>query len=372
MCISRLLGWAAAALLPLTVWAQVELQPLWYLDPGVRPYLPDYPGDNNQRGIAYNPTTGNIALVNRTGGLTVNILDGTTGADKGYLKTTGITGGTYVLSQIAVADDGAIYAANLASGTSATTPFKIYRWANEAYGTEPTLVYSGEVVSGTRWGDNIEIRGSGNSTQILFGQGGSGVGERIAMFTTSDNGTTFSPTVMALSGQGFAKGDSRGGVAFGNSDTFFVKNATGTTLYYGTFDLASSSAVLTSAATLGGAVGTSGYAAIATELDMGEDLLAAINYSSAPNPQTVPQNVVLFYVEDPLSPVVLDREPFINPGVQNLNAAGAVDFGGGKLFALNANNGLRAWDLIPEPQTYALLGWGLGALLLARRLPGRS
>ncbi|HNQ89457.1 MAG TPA: DUF4623 domain-containing protein [Verrucomicrobiota bacterium] len=367
----QLLGLAAAALLPIPVTAQVQLQPLWQLDPGSRPYLPNYPGDNNQRSVAYNPTTGNIALVNRTGGLSVNILDCDTGVDRGSLKTTGISGGTYSLSQIAIAEDGAIYAANLVSSTSGANPFKIYRWAKEAWNTEPTLVYSGEVVSGTRWGDNIEIRGSGNQTQILLGQGGSGVGERIAIFTTSDNGTSFSPTVMSLSGQGFAPGDSRGGVAFGNDDTFYVKNTGGTTLYHGTFDLASSSAVLTSAATLWDPIGASGYAAIATELQ-GEDLLAAINFNSAPNPQSVPQNVVLFYVIDPSSPILLDVKPFIDPGIQNLNGAGAVGFGGGKLIALDTNNGLRAWNLIPEPQVYAFLSLGLGALWFTRRPQRRS
>lgn len=365
----RLLGFAVAAFLPLTAFAQAQLQPLWQLDPGSRPYLPSYPGDNNQRGIAYNPATGNVLLVNRTGGLSVNVLDGTTGVDRHTLNTTGISGGTFALSQIAVAADGAVYAANLVVTTGPTAPFKIYRWDNEAYSTEPKLVYSGEVAAGTRWGDNIEIRGKGNSTQILFGQGLAGVGERVAIFTTSDNGASFTPTVMKLSGEGFAPGDSRGGVAFGVGDTFYVRNANGVKIYYSSFDLAASTAVITASATLGGSLGPSGFSAIGTWManeHYSEPLLAAINYNGTANPQTEPQYVVLFYVGDPSNPVVYDREPFINPGIQNLNASGAVDFGGGKVFALDTNNGLRAWDIIPEPQTFALLTLGLGVLGLAR------
>jgi hypothetical protein len=364
----RLVGVAVMGLLPFGTLAQVQLQPLFALDPGSRPYLPAYPGDNGQRGVAYNPRTGDILLVNRTGGLSVNVLDGLTGADKGMLDTTGISGGTFSLSQIAVASDGAIYAANLVTSSSGAAPFKIYRWADQS--AVPTVVYSGEVAAGTRWGDNIEIRGRGNDTQLLFGQGGRDVGNRLAIFTTSDDGASFSPTVLALSGQGFVPGDSRGGVAFGDGDTFFTKNATGDALYYGTFDLATSTAVVTGSGTLTGGVGTTGFSALATM--MSYDLLAALNPSTAANPQTAAQNVVLFDVSNPAQPIPLDVEAFINPGAQNLNSAGAVDFGNGELVALDTNNGLRAYSLIPEPGTGALLVLGLAALGLCRRNPRRS
>lgn len=218
-------------------------------------------------------------LVNRSSGLSVNVLDGTTGADRRMLNTTGISGGTYPLSQIAVASDGAIHAANLVTPSGASNPFRIYRWANETYGTVPALVYSGDVVGSTRWGDNMEIRGAGNNTQILFGEGGSGVGERIAVFTTSDNGASFAPTTMTVSGHGFAKGASRGGVAFGPDDTFYVKDASGTTLFHGSFDLASSSAIITASGTLGGALGASGFSAMARDwtTPAHRNLLAGLN-----------------------------------------------------------------------------------------------
>ena len=351
-----------ASLVSFTALAQLQLQPLWSLDPGSRAYLST---DNTQRGIAYNPLTGNLLLVNRTGGLSVNVMDGTTGADKGSLKVTGISGGTLALSQIAVASDGAIYAANLVSPSSGASPFRVYRWADE--NASPVLVYSGELASGTRWGDNIDIRGSGNNTQILFGEGAAGVGNHIAVFHTADNGATFSPTTMTVSGA--TAGDTRGGVAFALAgDSFYTKDAGGISLYYGTFNLATASAVAAATAPL--PAGLSGFGPLGTYGPGAA--LAAIQFNSAPTPDSGPQNLYLFDVSNPMNPVTLDIQPFLDPGNQNVNGFGAVDFGGGKVFALNANNGLRAYDLIPEPHEYALLGLGLAVMLWWRRQQQRQ
>ena len=46
--------------------------------------------DNNQRGVAYNAANNHLYVVNRTGGLTVPILNGDTGAQIGTLDTTGV------------------------------------------------------------------------------------------------------------------------------------------------------------------------------------------------------------------------------------------------------------------------------------------
>lgn len=359
--ISYLLAVVAAMSLTTAAWAQYQLQPLFALDPGSRPYLTT---DNNQRGVALNPMTGDILLVNRAGGLSVNILDGLTGADKGSLNVTGISGGTFSLNQIAVAADGRIYAANLVTANnSGTGAFKIYRWDTQT--SAPEQVYAGELVNGARWGDNIEIRGSGNGTQILFGQGGSGIGNRIAIFTTVDGARNFTPTVATVTD--LALGDSRGGVAFGIGDTFYAKNAGGRTLNYGKFDLNTASAAVTAKSMLPDSL--SGYSPIGSSPE--RKLVAAINVNTAANPQTLPQNVYLFDVSDPTNPVTLDIEPFVSPGIQNLNTSGAVDFANGKLVALDTNNGLRAYEVIPEPHEYALLGLGLAALWWHRRQTAR-
>ena len=92
-----------------------------WLAPGSATYLGSA---NNERGFAYNPVTGNLVLVSRTGGINIKVLNGLTGADLGTLVATGITGGTFAVNQAGVADDGSIYVANLS--TSAATAFKVY------------------------------------------------------------------------------------------------------------------------------------------------------------------------------------------------------------------------------------------------------
>ncbi len=83
-----------------------------WIAPGDRSYLTT---DDKQRGLAYNPTTGHLLLVNRSGGLSVNILDGSTGDDLVALDlgTGVIAGGTFDGDMIGVGTDGAIYMANL-------------------------------------------------------------------------------------------------------------------------------------------------------------------------------------------------------------------------------------------------------------------
>ena len=103
-----------------------------------RPYLTNAAANSySERGVAYNPLNNHAYIVSRASGvLRVAILDGDTGAEIGFLNVTGITGGTFALSTISVAADGAIYAANLTTG-SATSPYKIYRWADES--SAPTV-----------------------------------------------------------------------------------------------------------------------------------------------------------------------------------------------------------------------------------------
>src|SRR5439155_24104605 len=86
--------------------------PLWSLAPGSRPYITSTGGANTplERSVAYNAVSNQVIIISRTGaltGLTVNVLDATTGADLYKLNTNGISGGNLVLLAIACADDGA-------------------------------------------------------------------------------------------------------------------------------------------------------------------------------------------------------------------------------------------------------------------------
>jgi hypothetical protein len=60
---------------------------------------------------------------------------------------------------------------------------------------------------------------------------------------------------------------------------------------------------------------------------------------------------------------LLDSKPMPADYV-NVNGTGSFDFGDGKLFALDGNNALVAYLVVPEPATVALAA-GLGLLGLA-------
>jgi len=335
--------------------ASFTLQPLTtfgggdgWLAPGDRPYLTT---DNNQRGIAYNPLNNRVYLVNRAGGLSVRILDGDTGDDLGTLDVTGISGGTFPLSAIAVAADGAIYAANLTTA-SGTSPLRVYRWANES--AAPTLAYSGNPVgTSARFGDSLAIRGSGANTQIVLGAGGVPAGFNSYTVLTTTDGVNYTSNYISISGP--ANGAFRLGIDFGPGDTVFGKQTGSASNLEGTsFSLATNSGARLTGSPY--AVTTAGEALVAVEPTY--NLLATTDINSG--------HVRLYDISNLTSPLpLLDTALFPGSRVLNTNGVGQMDWGNNRLYVLDANNGIRAYQLIPEPATLALLA--LGALALRRR-----
>jgi len=342
--------------------AQYQLQPLWSVAPGIRPYVTT---GNTERGMAYNPVTGHVLLVSRaTATPTIAILDGTTGADLGTLPYDAglITGGTFPINMIGVADDGAVYAGNLTVNAT-TANFRLYRWADET--ATPTLVFDGTPAPGQtdaannalRFGDTMDVRGAGASTQVILASRGAGTA---SILTTSD-GTSFTATLVQSDATGAAanNGPFGLGVAFGDGGTFWGKSSGGTPLRELSFDLATSSAVT---------IGSAGEPDVSNLIfNLGYDPLTGL-LAGIGNNGTTSQTLSLFDVSGP-SPVLLDTESFPTTNA-NANGTGAIDFGGGKLFALDSNNGLVAYDLVPEPSEYVLLSLGLGALWCYRRRGG--
>jgi hypothetical protein len=168
---------------------------LWSNAPGSRAYLTT---DNAQRGLTYNPDSGNILVVTRTPANGVYVLDSNSGEDIGQMGLSGVTGGTFALSKIGAADDGHVYLANLAQ---LGQDFRIYRWAVEIIGDSPTLAYAGNPTGSAtnRWGDTFDVRGGGNDIQLLAGSRNSNV---FAIFTTADGGDTFTAHPITVSGAG--------------------------------------------------------------------------------------------------------------------------------------------------------------------------
>ena len=280
---------------------------------------------NTERGVAYNPVTGHVLVVSRLDN-EIHILDGETGADLGLLTQADIvTGGTFPRSLIGVADDGAIYLANLTTG-SATSPFKVYRWENEE-AAAPTIAYEGDPSGGdasaVRWGDSFDVRGSGANTQLAAGSGSAGT--LGAIFTTTD-GETFTATPVS----NFAANS----VAFGSGNTIWVKRS-GAALRQVEFNLATGEGTVLR--TVPGA--TVPLTAVGLSFDPVNNILGVVNILAGADEFRLYDASIL----DNL--IGIDQESF-PADYANGNAAGASDIHGDIVVALDTNNGLVAYRII--------------------------
>lgn len=326
------------------------LESYWTVAPIDATTFPDT--GNLTRGGGFNPVTGNFLVATRAGGTGVRVLSGTTGSQVGTLNMTGVSGGTFALNMIGVAEDGAIYGANLTTA-SGGSPLRVYRWANES--AEPTLIYSGDPGAG-RFGDSFAVRGAGASTEIILGQGSGG--SQLFRLGTAD-GSTFTGSTFAVSG--IASGDLRLGLDFGEGNTVYAKQ--GGALRYISYDLSTSTAVLNSSFTLGTGGGT------ASALGVYDGVMVAYGYA----PTTGPNSINIYDVASLVTTgtnLPADSELLASTNA-NSNGVGAVDFNadGSIVYVVTPNNGVHAFRVVPEPGTWALLG--AGTLLLGWTLRRR-
>jgi Immunoglobulin domain len=317
------------------------LTTVWRLKPGDRTYLTE--GDF-QRGLALNATTGRLYLASRASAAsaTVQVLDAANGDDLGALEMSGISGGQFVLNLLGVAGDGAIYGCNLSNTDG--TGFKIYQWPDDQPGTFPGDVYNGNPAS-LRIGDSFAVRGSGNGTQIVAGTNAAGVGPgaHFALFTKNDGGFF---DMHPINVPGAADRAFSLGIGFGPNNTIWGKgNGTGVTVATLTYNAEAfppwSAALLSvipnsAIPTAGGAIA----------VDEASGALAHIHTGNSDNlrlyrlPALAPPPVTMEW---------LDQEFFLTDNA-NLNATGQAVFGGGKLYALDTNNGLICCSVtVPPP-----------------------
>jgi hypothetical protein len=293
-------------------------------------------------------------LVSRNPAESVVVLDPLSGAEKRFLDVTGIPGTTagvsLGLSMIGVGDDGVVYGAGLT--VSATSPpYYIYRWPDDNAGNPPVTVFAGDpavaVQPNLRWGDNFSVRGAGADTQILIAPGS---GTNVVLLRTSsglDFQTEIPPTVIAVSG--VASGFAQVGLAFGPGTNTFWAKAGNASLYLVSFDLnASTGAVLYAYST---AIVQPTLRGIST--DVNQKYLAGIALELS-------DNVRLYDVSNPvIGPIQRDEEVFavLNPNV-TVGGTGMTAFGRNYLFALDSNNGIKAFlintNYVPPQPSFAI------------------
>ncbi len=324
--------------------AQITVSNLWSISTAEGRAYVVITGEH-ERGVAYNRLNNHAYIVSKAATPTrVAIVDGDTGADIGALNVTGITGGTFVLTQIGVADDGSIYAANLTT-SSATSPFKIYRWATEA--SAPALVYSGSPSGAQtlRYGDAIDVRGGGTNTQIIASTGGGAATNLVAVFRPTDETlAAFTATPVLIGGVGLT--DFAKGIGFGPTNTFFGKNTGNGNLRHCRFDLATGSGALLATFSIATAISAINY-------DPTNGLLAGVSTPNALSPHTL-----LVYDISGAAAVQLVSIGFPAPSTNNVNAVGGIDVSGGRIIGVDARNGvlmakIYASDL-PVPPSISL------------------
>src|ERR1035437_1643727 len=100
---------------------------LWRVAPGASGY-PYLGTDNNTRGLGYDTNSQRLVVASISGGAAVYILDANTGTNIGQMSLSGLTlsgSSSISIDQAGVADDGVVYACNLAA--SSLDPFHLYQ-----------------------------------------------------------------------------------------------------------------------------------------------------------------------------------------------------------------------------------------------------
>lgn len=327
--------------------------------------------NNNTRGLAYNPVTGNLIMPGRSSlgaGNSVRVLSGSTGVDIGGSGTAAssfFSGGTFLISLAGVSDDGAIYVSNL--GTATNSVFKIYKFESEAQlisGSAPTVAFSGPNAPLLRVGDSFAVRGSGTgATFAAAGSNSTSAGINGYFWSGALDGSNTSTRYTAVPGSGTAtaaNNDYRLGLTFIDGDTIIGTQGGIARIT----DFNGTTAVVTGSLAFGAADRPLDYVV----LD-GIPFVAIADTNSA--------QVSVYNVSDPAGPSLwgqLNLTGTTFPIGWNLNGAGGVAWGAvtvnpgplndsATLFTMVTNEGVQGMVFtVPEPSTVVVLGCGIVAV----------
>ena len=343
-----------------------QLSLLWSVSPtNGQPWMNDQNAINpNQRTMAYNSLSNHLYVISRNSNIGSNyniyVLNPNNGALLYTLRTNGIFNAGAVgsagigLDGIGVADDGAIYACNMApnasgsNGLDATSLFRVYRWANGNSNTTPVTVFTGDP-SGTngvlRWGDNLTVRGSGTNTQILVDSNtrlASNTVRYAAVLSPVNQGlTNFTAKWFITTNSGTAIGKS---LEFDGANNNLWQKASLSALVKSSFDpttlVGSNQIAATTLAVYNGfSVRVCGVG-----LDQTRGLAAGVEI---PVP-SVPDTLDLYSITNLNAPVLLSQVAFpTSPHNVNTSFISQTFFAGDKLFTLDANNGIMVFSVAP-------------------------
>ena len=318
------------------------------------PYVSANGGANtpNERCFAYNALSNQLIVVRcpvSSTAFTVSVVNATSGAFLYTLTTNGIihegtsevSGSNPIdLDAVVVADDGAVYIASEtpnASGGSLVDQTKmlhIFRWADSGPTTVPTVVYEGDPSLqppgiNQRWGDVMEARGSGTNTELILNSFDGTYGA--VLKPTDSSMTIFTNYWFTDSAGGGSIGRS---IQFGTNNTVLEKRK-GAPLFYSSYDTNTHTSTglgtVDSSSTLGGV-----FVDTARNLAVGVDFVGAA---------TTPDAVALYEISDPTAPMLIRRYNFPVNQVANANFICKTVVAGNRVYSLDANNGLMAFDI---------------------------
>lgn len=323
------------------------------------PYITANGGPNtpNERAFAYNALSNQLVVVRCPPASTAYnlwVVDASTGANLYSLNSNGIVhmGASEVsganpidLVGAAAGDDGAIYVCsespNSSGGSFGDTNkmFHLYRWANTAPATAPVLVYEGDPSAqppglNLRWGDVLTARGAGTNTELFLN---SFDGSYAAVLKPIDS------TLNSFSNFWFV--DSAGGGSIGRSVQFATNNTVfekrkGAPLVMSSYDTNTQTTTgllsVDSSSSLGGVA-----------VDLAHNLAIGVDFVGSTTAPLKPDAVALYDITDPTTPMLINRYNYPSNQVANANVICQTIISGTKVFALDANNGLMAFNITP-------------------------
>jgi len=151
---------------------------------------------NLTRGLDYGTIGGNerLLVVSRNGGNFIYVLDAATGDSLGYLDATGIAGGTYNVSDVAISEDGVVFVSNLAIGAE----FRVYQYNDIAAPYSSVITADG---TARRLGDKFSVTGRVDDNTVVIWAASASSNE-VLKITTTDNGTSWNNEFLAIDATG--------------------------------------------------------------------------------------------------------------------------------------------------------------------------